>query len=68
MEHSIHIPDDLPTCQKLLRSAWERVGELERQLDEFVATTEELKRAQACSSVPEGRVPGTEMAALRAAA
>jgi transposase len=48
MEHSDHIPDDLPACQELLRSAWERLRELERQLDEFVATTEELKRAQAC--------------------
>jgi hypothetical protein len=51
MEHSNHIPDDLPTCQELLRSTWERLRELERQLDEFVATTEELKRAQICFSI-----------------
>jgi transposase len=48
MEHSVHIPDDLPTCQELLRSAWRRLHELERQLDEFVATTEELGRSYAC--------------------
>jgi transposase len=42
------IPDDLPACQERLRLVLERLRDLERQLDEFVATTEELKRAQAC--------------------
>src|SRR6516165_3747580 len=42
------IPDDLPACQERLRAALERLRDLERQLDEFVATTEELQRAYAC--------------------
>lgn len=36
------IPNDLPACQKRLRAALEQLRDLERQLDEFVATTEEL--------------------------
>ena len=48
MEHSDQIPDDLPTCQGLLRTARERLCELERQLDEFAATTQERARAYAC--------------------
>ncbi len=42
------IPDDLPACQELLRAAYQRLCDLERQLDEFVATTDELKQAYAC--------------------
>src|SRR5262249_45210209 len=42
------IPDDLPSCQDRLRAALERLCDLERQLDEFVATTEELRRSYAC--------------------
>src|SRR5215472_18421992 len=42
------IPDDLPACQDRLRAALERLRDLERQLDEFVATTEELQRSFAC--------------------
>src|SRR5215468_3736541 len=42
------IPDDLPACQDRLRAALERLRDLERQLDEFVATTEELQRSYAC--------------------
>src|SRR6516162_6613262 len=42
------IPDDLPACQDRLRAALERLGDLERQLDETCATTEELQRAYAC--------------------
>ena len=42
------IPDDLPACQEQLRAALERLRDLERQLDEFVATTEELQRSYDC--------------------
>jgi len=42
------IPDDLSACQELLRAALVRLRDLERQLDEFVATTEELERSYAC--------------------
>jgi transposase len=42
------IPDDLPACQERLRAALERLRDLEGQLDEFVATTEELQRSYAC--------------------
>jgi transposase len=42
------IPDDLPTCQELLRALLLRLRDLERQLDEFVATTEEMQRSYAC--------------------
>ena len=48
MEHPDHIPEDLATCQGLLRSAWQRLRDFERQLDEFAATTEERERAYAC--------------------
>ena len=42
------IPDDLPACQELLRTLLMRLRDLERQLDEFVATTEEMQRTYAC--------------------
>jgi hypothetical protein len=42
------IPDDLPACQELLRALLLRLRDLERQLDEFVATTEEMQRSYAC--------------------
>jgi transposase len=54
-KHSPPIPDDLPTCQAQLRAALEqhaallqRFHDLERQLDETCATTEELQRSYAC--------------------
>src|SRR6478609_1060835 len=54
-EHSPPIPDDLPACQAQLRAVLEqhaallqRFHDLERQLDETCATTEELQRAYAC--------------------
>src|SRR6516165_2817370 len=54
-EHSPPIPDDLPTCQAQLRAVLEqhaallqRFHDLERQLDETCATTEELQRSYAC--------------------
>jgi transposase len=54
-EHLDPIPDDLPTCQQRLRAAIERLyhlerllHDLERQLDETCATTEELQRSYAC--------------------
>jgi transposase len=47
-EHLDPIPDDLPACQEQLRAVLERLRDLERQLDEFVATTEELQRSYAC--------------------
>src|SRR5262245_18181332 len=47
-EHLDSIPDDLPACQGQLREALERLTDLERQLDEFVATTEELRRSYDC--------------------
>src|SRR4051794_14149114 len=54
-EHSPSIPDDLPTCQAQLRAVLEqhaallqRFHDLERQLDETCATTEELQRSYAC--------------------
>src|SRR5882724_4442528 len=53
--HSPPIPDDLPTCQAQLREVLEqhdallqRFHDLERQLDETCATTEELQRSYAC--------------------
>jgi len=53
-EHLDPIPDDLPTCQELLRAALLRLHELERQLhdlecqlDETCSTTEELQRSYA---------------------
>src|SRR5262245_34279081 len=55
MEHSPPIPDDLATCQAQLRAVLEqhaallqRFHDLERQLDETCATTEELQRSYAC--------------------
>jgi len=42
------IPDDLPTCQQRLRALLERFHDLERQIEEFVATTDELERSYAC--------------------
>jgi transposase len=42
------IPDDLSACQELLRAVLVRLRDLERQLDEFVATTEELQRSYDC--------------------
>ena len=55
MEHSPPIPDDLATCQTQLRAVLEqhaallqRFHDLERQLDETCATTEELQRSYAC--------------------
>ena len=42
------IPDDLTACQERLRAALERLRDLERQLDEFVVTTEELQRSYDC--------------------
>src|SRR5215472_13464943 len=54
-EHSPPIPDDLATCQAQLRAVLEqhaallqRFHDLERQLDETCATTEELQRSYAC--------------------
>src|SRR5215470_14049153 len=54
-EHSPPIPDDLPSCQAQLRAILEqhaallqRLRDLERQLDEACATTEELQRSHAC--------------------
>jgi transposase len=47
-ELDVPIPDDLISCREQLRAALERLGDLERQLDETCATTEELQRAYAC--------------------
>ena len=54
-EHSPPIPDDLATCQAQLRAVLEqhaallqRFHDLECQLDETCATTEELQRSYAC--------------------
>jgi hypothetical protein len=54
-EHASPIPDDLAACQEELRAAQEqqaallqRLHDLERQLDETCATTEELKRSYDC--------------------
>src|SRR6516164_3431062 len=54
-EDSRPIPDDLPTCQAQLRAVLEqnaallqRFHDLECQLDETCATTEELRRSYAC--------------------
>src|SRR3954447_5477708 len=53
--HSPPFPDDLATCQAQLRVVLEqhaallqRFHDLERQLDEICATTEELQRSYAC--------------------
>jgi transposase len=42
------IPDDLSACQELLRAALQRLQDLERQLDEFVATNGDLKHSYDC--------------------
>jgi transposase len=42
------IPNELPACQEQLRAALERIRDLERQLDELVATTAELQRSYDC--------------------
>jgi transposase len=54
-ERSPPIPDDLSSCQAQLRAVLEqhaallqRFHDLERQLDETCATTEELQRSYAC--------------------
>src|SRR5258708_26938033 len=54
-EHTPPIPDDLATCQAQLRAVLEqhaallqRFHDLEHQLDEACATTEELQRSYAC--------------------
>src|SRR5512142_1491576 len=47
-EHLDTIPDDLPTCQELLRGALKQLHDLEYQLDQTCATTEELQRSYAC--------------------
>src|SRR6516164_4820027 len=54
-EHSPPVPDDLATCQAQLRAVLEqhaallqRFHDLEHQLEETTATTEELQRAYAC--------------------
>lgn len=54
-EHLPPIPDDLATCQAQRRAVLEqhaallqRFHDLERQLDETCATTEELQRSYAC--------------------
>lgn len=47
-EHIDPIPDDLSACQELLRTLLLRLRDLERQLDEFVATNEEMQRSYAC--------------------
>src|SRR5579871_536325 len=54
-EHSLSIPDDLATCHARLRAVLEqhaslpqRFHDLERQLDETCATTQELHRSYAC--------------------
>src|SRR5438477_12007936 len=55
VEHSPPIPDDLASCQAQLRAVLEqhaallqRFRDLEHQLDETCATTEELQRSYAC--------------------
>jgi transposase len=48
MERHEQIPDDLPTCQERLRAVLQRFRDLEHQLDETCATTEELQRSYAC--------------------
>jgi len=47
-EHLDPIPDDLSACQGLLRAALERLQDLERQLEEFVATNGDLKHSYDC--------------------
>jgi len=47
-EHGDPIPNDLATCQELLRAAFERLRDLERQLEEIVATTGDLTASYEC--------------------
>jgi transposase len=47
-EHLDPIPDDLSACQELLRAALQRLQDLERQLEEFVATNGDLKHSYDC--------------------
>ncbi len=54
-EHIDPIPDDLPTCQELLRTALQRLQDLEaqlrdleRQLEETCSTNQELHRSYTC--------------------
>jgi transposase len=47
-EHVDPIPDDLATCQELLRAAFERLRDLERQLEEIIATTGDLTASYEC--------------------
>jgi len=55
MEQSDQIPDDLPSCQELLRGLLQQLhemeaqlGDLKRQLDETCATNGELQRSYDC--------------------
>jgi transposase len=55
MERPDQIPDDLPSCQKLLRGLLEQLheiecqlGDLKCQLDETCATNGELQRSYDC--------------------
>jgi transposase len=55
MERPDQIPDDLPSCQELLRGLLEQfhemetqLGDLKRQLDETCATNGELQRSYDC--------------------
>jgi transposase len=55
MERPAQIPDDLPSCQDLLRGLLERLhemeaqlGDLKRQLDETCATNGEIQRSYDC--------------------
>jgi len=47
-EHLDPIPDDLATCQELLRAAFQRLHDLERQLEEIMATTGDLTASYDC--------------------
>jgi transposase len=55
MEQFDQIPDDLPSCQELLRGLLQQLhemeaqlGDLKRQLDETYATNGELQRSYDC--------------------
>jgi hypothetical protein len=55
IEQPDQIPDDLPSCQELLRGVLEQLhqmevqlGDLKRQLDETCATNGELQRSYDC--------------------
>jgi transposase len=47
-EHLDQIPDDLATCQELLRALFQRLHDLERQLEEIIATTGDLTASYEC--------------------